>query len=45
MQHYKYPVAESELQINGYNLFTKKLSNKNYRGIAIYVDNKVQSML
>ena len=32
------------MPINGYNLFTKKLSNKDYSGIAVYVDNKVQSM-
>ena len=43
-KHYKYPVAESELQINDYNLFITNLLNKDYRGIAVYVDNKVQSM-
>jgi exonuclease III len=43
-KHYKYPLLESELQICGYNLFTKNLSVKGYRGVAIYIDNRLQGM-
>ena len=43
-KNFKYPVLESELQISGYNLFCKNLSIKSKRGIAIYVDNKLNSL-
>ena len=36
-KNYKYPLLESEMQINGYNLFLTNLNNKD-RGIAVYVD-------